>query len=211
MSEGDQVVPTGAIPPLTLEEQLTQQFYAWEKRGRGWRLWDLPVELEPPFRPFFHYLPASPVLDDARKPTFFSALADRILGKASQAAVGSHYSASEEVFREPEPEPVDDGGELVELQVALPPALKTSKDATAQFLLGLTYSTCPLSFEIIGLPESVTIQLACRTEDRSELQQQLQAHFPESVLTERRGFLASLWDESAGNETLVVDFGLSRE
>src|SRR5207245_745704 len=101
MSEGDQLVPTGAIPPLTLEEQLTQQFYVWEKRGRGWKLWDCPVELEPPFRPFFHYLPATPVLDDARKPTFFSALADKILGKTTQAGISSGYAASGENFREP--------------------------------------------------------------------------------------------------------------
>ena len=131
MSERKESVRSGEPPPLTLEEQLTQQFYSWEKCGRGWQVWDDPVELEPPFRPFFHYLPATPVFDDARKPTFFSTLADRILGKATQAAVGSDYAASAEDFREPVPEPVEDGGELVEFQVALPPALKTSKDATS--------------------------------------------------------------------------------
>ena len=192
MSESKESVRSGETSPLTLEDQLTRQFYTWEKRGRGWKIWDDPVELEPPFCPFlFHSIPPAPVIDDARKPTFFSALADKILGKATQAVASSDDASSEEDFREPVPVPFDDDGELVELQVALPPALKTSKDATAQFLLGLTYSTCPLSFEIIGLPESVTVQLACRSEDRSELQQQLQAHFPESVLTERGGFLAS--------------------
>src|SRR2546427_206860 len=40
---------------------------------------------------------------------------------------------------------------------------------------------------------------------------QLEAHFPESVLTEHTSFLTDLWDASANHETLVVDFGLSRE
>src|SRR5207247_1708293 len=159
----------------------------------------------------FHRIPPAPVLDDARKPTFFSALVDKILGKPTESLAGSDHSASEEDFREPDPVPFDDDSELVELQVALPPALKTTKDATAQFLLGLTYASYPLSFEIIGLPESVTVQLACRAADSAELRQQLQAHFPESVLTERTGFLTDLWDASASGETLVVDFGLSRE
>src|SRR5437879_2916396 len=103
MFEGEESVRSEEIPPLTLEEQLTEQFYAWEKRGRGWKFWEYPVELEPPFRPFFRYLPATPVLDDARKPTFFSALADRILGKANLAGDSSDCSASEEDFREPVP------------------------------------------------------------------------------------------------------------
>ncbi len=36
----------------TVAELLTQQFYDWEIRGRGWTVYDAPVELEPPFRPF---------------------------------------------------------------------------------------------------------------------------------------------------------------
>ena len=63
-------------------ELLTQNFYDWEKRGRGWQVWLCPVELEPPFRPFFgHILPSSPAQDDTRKPTFFSQLADRLAGR----------------------------------------------------------------------------------------------------------------------------------
>src|SRR5438477_12938759 len=93
MSEHDQMVPTGASPPLTPEEQLTQQFYAGEKRGRGWQVWDYPVELEPPFRPFFHYLPATPGFDVARKPTFCSAVAESMLGKAGPAVGSLDYSA----------------------------------------------------------------------------------------------------------------------
>ena len=61
-----------------LAEQLTTNFYLWEERGRGWQVWDFPVELEPPFVPFFHSHRNEHVIDDGRKPTFFSTLADSI-------------------------------------------------------------------------------------------------------------------------------------
>src|SRR5580700_5410768 len=60
-------------------EALTRQFYEWEKRGRGWQVFDQPVAPEPPFRPFYgHFIPGNPGagIDDARKPTFFTNLVD---------------------------------------------------------------------------------------------------------------------------------------
>src|SRR5437870_10377219 len=69
--------PAGFATP---EEALTDEFYRWELRGRGWQVWDVPVLPEPPFRPFYgHTLPAIPQrpLDDARKPTFFGSLVER--------------------------------------------------------------------------------------------------------------------------------------
>src|SRR5436309_6719786 len=103
MAQEGEIVPNGEGLPLTRAERLTEQFYSWEKRGRGWRVWPYAVELEPPFRPFFyHYVPRRPAFDDGRKPTFFSALADKILGKTTQPVVNSDYSVCEEDFREPD-------------------------------------------------------------------------------------------------------------
>ena len=45
---------TLATPPRAVSAQavaLTEGFYAWEVRGRGWDVYDFPVALEPPFRP----------------------------------------------------------------------------------------------------------------------------------------------------------------
>ena len=33
-----------------LDEQLTEQFHQWERRGRGWQVFDEPVFPEPPFQ-----------------------------------------------------------------------------------------------------------------------------------------------------------------
>ena len=55
-------------------ERLTNQFYLWEQRGRGWLLYPYPVPLEPPFQPFYHFrIPAKPI-DDRRKHNYFSQL-----------------------------------------------------------------------------------------------------------------------------------------
>src|ERR1022692_3397943 len=57
-------------------EALTSQFYAWERRCRGWDLYDYPVELEPTFTPFFfHSVPTAPTtIDDGLRPTLFNSL-----------------------------------------------------------------------------------------------------------------------------------------
>ena len=36
---------------IPIDEELTEQFYSWERRGRGWQLSPCPVVLEPPFAP----------------------------------------------------------------------------------------------------------------------------------------------------------------
>src|SRR5437867_797675 len=124
MPESYQRVPNDSSLPASPDELLTQQFYAWERRGRGWQLWDYPVVLEPPFRPFlFHYVPPRPVWDDARKPTFLSALFEKLLGTSSQSPASSECSLSrcEADCVDLDPEPFNCAGHLVELQVALPP------------------------------------------------------------------------------------------
>jgi hypothetical protein len=36
----------------SVHEQLSEQFYQWETRGRGWQVFEEPVHPEPPFVPF---------------------------------------------------------------------------------------------------------------------------------------------------------------
>src|SRR6185369_14874783 len=72
----------------TLSEQITAQFYDWEQRGRGWHLFDQPVELEPPFHPFFfHGIRLRQVTDDGRRPTIVSSIVDFIRGKQEPTQV----------------------------------------------------------------------------------------------------------------------------
>jgi hypothetical protein len=213
MPDGEDIMLRGQPLPPTLEERLTMQFYDWERRGRGWQVWPRPVELEPPFRPFlFHYAVPAPVVDDARKPTALQTFFESLLGRPNRSSsLDPPVAYPEAESDEPLPDDCEDDENPVELQVILPPSVKTSKDATEQFLLGLGYCSGPLSFEVIGSPTSINVQLACRPADHSHVREQLQAHFPESVRGERQNFLHTAWNAPARAETLIVDFGLSRE
>ena len=55
------------------------------------------------------------------------------------------------------------------------------------------------------------MQLACAPADQQQVREQLQAYFPEALVTVRRGFLENLWDTSGAMGTAVVEFGLSKE
>jgi hypothetical protein len=214
MSDAEELVPWVEPFPASQQELLTRQFYDWEKRGRGWQLWNCPVELEPPFRPFIaHWVPAGPVVDDARKPTALSAWADKIFGRSPHPSPSATWSLSipEEDLTEPESAVFFDDAPLAELQMTLPQNLKVTQSAAEQFLLSLTYCASPLSFELVGLPESIVVQFVCREGDYPQLHKQLRAYFPEAVASEESGFLASHWDQSDDRQSVLVDFGLSRE
>ena len=88
-----------------LDEQLTEQFHQWEQRGRGWQVFDKPVSLEPPFRPFAgHYLPDTPPIDDGARPTFLSSLVKGLSQKLSTEKPTA--PANSEPEEEPEPTPL---------------------------------------------------------------------------------------------------------
>jgi hypothetical protein len=59
----------------------------WERRGRGWQVWDVAASLEPPLAPFrFHWIARGPqALDDGCRPTLLSCLTDRIVERLVQA------------------------------------------------------------------------------------------------------------------------------
>jgi predicted DNA-binding transcriptional regulator AlpA len=195
--------------PLTLEERLTVQFYAWERRGRGWQVWDYPVEIEPPFRPFlFHYAVPEPAVDDGRRPTALSSLVDGLFGRRPpltpalpDAAIYEATESTPELFFADEP--------LVEFHVTLPSGTKIVKDAAERMLVNLSYAASPIAFEAVGTKGGIVTQFACLEPDRAQLEQQLLAHFPEATITEHERFLEGLWDEHKAS--VIVDFGLSRE
>lgn len=210
MADDDQIVPWEEAPLQTQEERLTAQFYAWEQRGRGWQIWDYPVALEPPFRPFlFHYVPPAAPVDDGYRPTFLSSLADAFSGASKRRKATDIERAPVFDLEDPPPEEFEDDDSLLEMEVSLPLAAKVTKEACERFLLGLAYCKYQAGFEVIGTPDAVTTQLVCRSGDLPQVRQQLQAYFPESVTTVHSGGLAELWDD--GKPTVVVDFGLSRE
>jgi len=194
------------------DERLAECFYTWELRGRGWQLWDHPVEPQPPFRPFFgHYVNAPVPADDARKNTVISGALDwlhrKLTGKSETPA---DTSLQTETPDEPEPAKWEDPGEQIELRLSIPSDMKISLDGAEHFLLSIASCAQPVTVEFIGLPDSVVVQLACVPDDADTLRRQLEAHFPEAVVTPAAGLLRQVWQEPTESE-VFAEFGLSRE
>ena len=192
-----------------LDEQLSEQFHQWERRGRGWQVFDEPVSPEPPFRPFEgHFQPPTPAIDDGVRPTFLSSLVRKLSGKLSTEAAAPPVIPEPE--EEPEPTPLIRES-LVELQASLPDKLDISKEAFEQFLLNLSLCRGPIAFELVGSHKRVSAQFVASESDAPLLRRQLQAYFPEAVFVPREGGLEKAWEASQGEEALAVEFGLKQE
>lgn len=201
----------------TREESLTRQFYDWERRGRGWSVYNFPVELEPPLRPFYLFDPApGRIVDDGRKPTFFSKLLEGFNGK-SPANENNRQSNSQLAAYQERIAAMDDpvvcsyyDEDFTELQLVLPKDLRINKPIAEQLLLSLSYASHPVSLEIIGTSRQIVIQMASTGRDFPQLKQQLKAHLPTASLIESNCFLSDAW-ESGGDRWVIADFGLSEE
>jgi len=196
----------------TLSEQLTRNFYRWEKRCRGWQFWYDVVELEPPFEPFFyHGLSFQAAVDDGRRPTFLSSLVERLRSCLTGSSKTREIliPSMPDMLDEPEPALFEDSSALRSVTISLSPKQKVFIDYAEELLLNLSSCLLPLSFEVIGTVQSTSVQLVCREPDLQQVRQQLSAYFPEAVIYTQGQTLESLWDNN--KETVVVDFGLSQE
>jgi type IV secretion system coupling TraD/TrwB family protein len=211
---GSELASAEPILPASPVELLTDQFYRWEKRGRGWQTWDFAVGLEPPFAPFrFHFVPPRPAgFDDARRPTLLSRFTDRIVGLLGS---GVSHQALEGLpvldLDDAEPDADESDGGLAEIRLSLAQDLEVSPEEVEQFLLALPRMSRPLGFEVVGTPEAISVQLTCAATDRATLTQQLKAYFPESVATSDDGCLDRCWGNNGAGHSVVVEFGLSEE
>lgn len=208
----------------SLIEQLTACFYLWERRGRGWQIWDYSVEIEPPFEPFYRHEPPAihQSVDDGRRPTWLSSIVDWIKGENRTPAIGPNIalhlidglnnSTSPETvsdFLSPAPSSIAGSSHLKEISLFLPKDQRVTPEIAHQFLLSLGYCAFPISFEIVGSYDSIIIQLVCHDRDFLQIQQQLKAYFPAAGFKEEDRLLEGLWD--LDKETVIVDFGLSSE
>jgi len=193
----------------SLTEQLTANFYRWEQRGRGWLLWDRPVEIEPPFEPFSYKLEGyyQNVIDDGRKPTFLSTIADSVSNlfrKQSSELIAT--DSVENIF----PEAFTDQSQIHEIRISITKDTKVTVEEWSQVLVFLSSTKHPLSFEILGTHSEILIQIVCREYDFSYVWQILKAHLPNILFEEKVNSLEKSISVNDKN-TLAVDFGLSEE
>jgi Type IV secretion-system coupling protein DNA-binding domain len=191
------------------EELLTKQFYEWELRGRGWQVWQEPVELEPPFRPFFgHFASAIGVADDARKPTIMSSFLDRLRGRQ---AIPSIDEIKVETDEEPEPKADTYDAPHIEFRISAPQTLKVSKEISELFLFSLDVCRGPLSFEILASGGGIDVLLVSREFDALHVRSQLTAYFPDAIVREGPATPNQIQRLDDGKESIAVGLGFSNE
>lgn len=188
----------------SVHEQLSAQFAAFERRGRGWQVFPHPVTPEPPFQLFRGYSLAA-VVDDGRRPT---ALSSMVAGLSRWLAPPAASEPEPEPDREPEPTPLV-RNELVELQTTLPANLSLPRETFEAFLSHLAVCAQPLAFELFGQPEKIAAQFAVHPQDAPLVRRQLNAYFPEATFIPTPNSLAG-FDDADGYHG-VVEFGLARE
>jgi hypothetical protein len=190
-----------------IHEQLSEQFRLWELRGRGWQVFDGPVQPEPPFVPFNgHYLPEAAAVDDGRRPTFLSSMVQKFSSKLAP------QPAAVEPEPEEEPQPILLARDpLVELQAALPADLDIARDSFEHLFRNLALCREPVAFELVGSYRRVFAQFAACEADISLVRKQISAHFPDVQFRQQTGTLENAWLSSTGDEAFAVEFGLEHE
>src|SRR5689334_6468135 len=135
----------------SLSEYLTAQFYAWEQRGRGWKLFDDPVHLESDFIPFFgHFTPERTTLvDTGRRPRFFPKIQEALglfkkptgdpFGEDAIADLEELYPINAYVF--------DSEDSIVEFQINFEKDTRIPFETVEQFLLMLSCAQGIVCFE----------------------------------------------------------------
>ena len=190
------------------DEQLTERFYEWEIRGRGWQVFDFPVLPEPAFREFDgHYLPPAAIADDGRRSTTLSRLADS-LGFGSPSPTSETEAIEETAERDSVP---FERSDLTEIVVTFPPDTDVRRDTFEEFLFNLSSCEEPIAFEVVAARDAIRIQFATGNTDAQIIKKFLQAYFPAAVVTLQSNQLSDTWRSFSTRNPFIVEFGLEQE
>lgn len=193
-------------------DALTDAFYRFELRGRGWYGNEHYVMLEPAFAWFRPPLPSAPAADaprdDGRRRSFLGGLLDQFTGKRAAPSLPVRI----------EPEIDDDAvpvvlaperGDWTAFDLRVPPSYVSRPDTGLRLLQALGASEGPLSFEVIGTQGEVHVQLVVGESDIPHVTEALAGYVPEATLVSGADRLIRARDDEQA--TFVVDFGLSEE
>ncbi len=192
---------------MTVSEFYTTQFYTWEFRGRGWFVAEHPVQLEPPFIPYFrHGYPGEEgYIDDGKRHTWVSKFIEGF--KEKKKIQGSNQQLLDyETLESFEPVAAIN---LTALQVRLPKDRKITPEKMKALLIMLSYTKTAVSFEIIGTDKEIIIQFVCDDILVDTLETYLHAYFPHCSILQTEKYLENILHPTLS--TAVVDFGLKHE
>lgn len=189
---------------VSIAKQATARFYEWEVLGRGLLLGSSPIDLEPPFTPFFGHAPFSPLPcpDDGVHHTIFSGIAS-LFKKKEQLPLRSEVSISYDPIASEHPDT------LSFLHLLISRHYQGSMSEAEQFLAMLSYCTSPLSVEFIATDQKIALQCTSRSNDASYLLAQLKSCFPKLGVSIGETDMLDQFDSEKA--VAVTDFGLEEE
>lgn len=184
----------------------SELFYNWERFGRGWYLADRPVDPEPPFVPFWamveEYRPSlSQAHDDGRKPGLVGQIAG-LFKKKPKEEVQSFDTERQPIVSLVMTPPIVYG-------LIIPRTYQPQLAEIEGLLLMLSETTFPISFEVVGDGERITLQFTAQRQDEYYLLGQLKAFFPQVTIREQSDRLLDGWQQN--HHPAIVDLGLSEE
>lgn len=188
---------------ISQSKALTDQFYEWEQRGRGWHVADRSVELEPAFEPFWGHYVAGAIIDDGKRSHWLQSL---FLLPGHEKRIGALVRKNDPVIAYLS----NETSALTIFSVTLPRNCKLSMERMEQVLVMLSYRKTPVSFEIVADCDAIILQWTCRDYDEDFLYTQLKAFFPDIHAQETNDdAIQNMLLES--NAFYTVDFGLQEE
>lgn len=180
---------------MTIPERLTYGFYAWEQRGRGWRFFQEPVQLEPPFQSFSHlnHLPeVNRYTDDGRVPN----VGEKVFSGIKQLfqKEESKVSETDELNYELLPYHANISENPVEFQLTIPKGESLSFSNQQELLLMLASTKYNVSFEIIGTSDCITIQIVCDESESAQIYEYIKLYLPNVIINRQTRYMDEVWN-----------------
>ncbi|MBX7225311.1 MAG: type IV secretion system DNA-binding domain-containing protein [Chitinophagales bacterium] len=175
---------------MTVPERLTLGFYNWELRGRGWHYFTEPVQLEPPFYPFSHtnHLPnLRTQRDDGKVPTLFEKFTNLFTKERE-------VDEAKELDYELIPYHAELSHNPVEFQLTIPQGEKIEFNNQHELLLMLASTRYPVSFEIIGTSDNITVQIVCDESESVHIHEYIKLFLPRVIITKQTRYIDEVWD-----------------
>jgi len=196
----------------TRSQILTETFYQWEHRGRGYKEWKERVVLEPYFVPFWGhgcYLDA-PHEDDGIIPSWLDRLAATFKKPTKQDALFTPSSILE--YPEEVPEALRDVAcDLAELEILFPSETSLQSDVITRLIPSLSHVVSPLSFEVVGTSQTLSILVSFPEAFEHQVNGYLKNTFPELDIRSSPDALQNAWLSIDSAYCELVEFGLDDE
>ncbi|WP_367914603.1 type IV secretory system conjugative DNA transfer family protein [Leadbetterella sp. DM7] len=187
---------------LSQSQALTTQFYDWEIRGRGWMVTKEPIDLEPPFHPFFGHSVETPYIDDGKHETFFSRAIQKLF--PTEKPKGYSYTPPEYIAF-----PALEDSKLVAYRILYSKHTNIRIEQMEQLYKVCVHCSYPISFELVGTEKDITSYLICGKSDAPYLYSQLKAFFPSLGIQQDTDYITQIIDFTSLIQ--ITDFGLAEE